>query len=274
MKIERLIVVIAFAFSANVVHCIELEPNQNFPADVKKFIEDRESCDHFSSEPREFDTTYYQGGHQDGVALDPEEVERAEFLEKMTAETCYNMDKRLRLLNTKYRANPLVGNKLDAYSYIDIGSCYVEISNTVRFASLIEQRLVAKGFFSSYVNLLDIERWQWKLGSPPHFRPGDVLSGSQQRGASPPEKLTIYISSEVDVFSAQLVIETLLEYDFKEIGVVWLPEESRLWHLFIGMSSVEDSYVYSGAALQRLLTPGLSKKAFRKVATSRATKRN
>lgn len=117
MHIKLFIAVISLLSVVTIVHCAELE--QTFPADVKKFIGDRGSCDHFSSEPRDFDESYIQEGGEKAIL---EQAKRAAFLEKMTEKTCYKMDERLRSLNRKYRSDKIVANKLAEYEYLEIGS--------------------------------------------------------------------------------------------------------------------------------------------------------
>lgn len=51
-----------------------------FPTDVQEFISDREACDHFRGEPRDFDVSYKEKVGKKAII---EEAERAEFLEKM-----------------------------------------------------------------------------------------------------------------------------------------------------------------------------------------------
>ena len=232
--------------AVNIVHCAELE--QNFPPDVTKFIEDRVPCDHFRGEPRDFDVSYKK---EFGKQAKIEEAERAAFLEKMTKETCFQMDERLRSLNRKYRSNKLVANKLAEYEYLDVGSGYFHIHKDFPNAKLILEKLIAKGFMPFNLELMkgvDRHGLNWELPLP--------------------EKLTIQIGSMVDVFPAQLAIETLLEYGSKDIGVVVSPEGDGGLGLTMlaGRNYVGNYHVYTGSSIQNLLAPGLSKEAFRKFA--------
>lgn len=88
-----------------------------------------------------------------------------------------------------------------------------------------------------------------------------------------PAKLTIQIGSMVDVFPAQLAIETLLEYGPKDIGVVVLGEDNIGLGLtmLVGDNPVGYYHVYTGSSIQDLLVPGLSAEAFRKFAQSEKT---
>jgi hypothetical protein len=207
---------------------------------------DRKSCDHFRSEPRDFDESYKR---QYGKEAEIEEAERAAFLEKMTGKTCHQMDERLRLLNGKYRSNKLVADKLAAYAYLEIGSGYVHIHKNFPNAQLIQEKLIAKGFMSFDVQLMKgVDRHGLDWNQPL------------------PAKLTIQIGSMVDVFPAQLAIETLLEHGSKDIGVVLLPKGDGGLGLtmLVGSAPVGNYHVYTGSSIQNLLAPGLSEEAFRK----------
>lgn len=244
MHVKLLMTVITLTLTGNVAHCAELE--QSFPSNVTKFIKDRESCDHFRGEPRDFDESYKR---EFGKEAESEEIERATFLDKMTEKTCFKIDERLRLLKWKYRSNKLIANMLNVYGYVDIGSGYIYIHKDFPNAASIMATLIAKGFSPSNVELLKGGNWRGRLGDRPL-----------------PEKLTIQIGSIVDVFPAQLAIETLLEYGFKDIGVVLLPKEYMGLGLsvLIGSHPLGNSYVYTGKGIQNLLKPGLSEHAFRK----------
>jgi hypothetical protein len=218
------------------VYGAELE--QSFPPEVQKFIEDRRSCDHFRGEPRDFDESYKRKA---GKQAEVEEAERAQFLEKMTEKTCYQMDDRLRLLNRKYRTNSPVADKLAQYEYIDIGSGYVHIHKDFPNAKLILEKLCAKGFMTYDVKIMEGVDWRgWNWNHPL------------------PTQLTIQIGSMVDVFPAQLAIETILEYGPKDIGVVVLPADSRGLGLsmLVGSNPVGNYHVYTGSSIQDLLAPG------------------
>jgi len=67
-----------------------------FPADVERFIERRDLCDHFRGE-------------------EPYDRERREFLHQHLAEFCAGSDKQLAELKEKYRGNKAVLEKLDQY---------------------------------------------------------------------------------------------------------------------------------------------------------------
>lgn len=246
MRKKLFLVVTALILTTGFVYSAELE--QTFPPDVAKFIEDRVGCDHFRGEPRDFDVSYKR---EYGKKAEIEEAERAAFLEKMTEKTCYQMNERLRFLNGKYRSNKLVADKLAEYEYLEIGSGYVHIHKDFPNAKLILEKLVAKGFMSFNLELMkgvDRHGLNWDLPLP--------------------EKLTIQIGSMVDVFPAQLVIETLLEYGSKDIGVVVLPKGDGGLGLtmLVGRNYVGNYHVYTGSSIQNLLAPGLSKEAFRKFA--------
>lgn len=246
MHIKLFIAVISLLSVVNIVHCAELE--QTFPTDVTKFIEDRVPCDHFRSEPRDFDVSYKK---KFGKQAETEEAERAAFLEKMTKETCFQMDGRLRSLNRKYHSNKLVANKLAEYEYLDVGSGYFHIHKDFPNAKLILEKLVAKGFMPFNVELMKgVDRHGLNWDQPL------------------PAKLTIQIGSMVDVFTAQLAIETLLEYGPKDIGVELMPDNYRGLGLtmLVGSNLVNNYRVYTGSSIQDLLAPGLSIEAFRKFA--------
>src|SRR5215471_20496803 len=67
-----------------------------FPADVERFIESRDICDHFRGE-------------------EPYDQERREFLHQRLAEFCVGTDKQLAELKQKYRSNKAVMEKLNQY---------------------------------------------------------------------------------------------------------------------------------------------------------------
>lgn len=237
-----LLVLLVLISATDIVYSAELE--QTFPSDVAKFIEDRKACDHFRGEPRDFDVSYKR---EFGKQAEIEEAERAAFLEEMTEKTCYQMNNRLTLLNRKYRTNKIVIDKLTQYEYLDIGEVYVEIHKNFPNAKLIQQKLIAKGFFQNYVTLF----------------------GEKLTDQTLPAKLTIQIGSAVDVNTAQWAIETLLEYGPKDIGVVVLPKNSPSFFMFrilIGSNPVGNYHVYAGDSLQNLLSPDLTQEDFAKFA--------
>lgn len=246
MHMKLLMFAITFISAINTVHCSEIE--QIFPSDVSKFIEDRKPCDHFRSEPRDFDENVIREG---GEAALQEQAERAEFLEKMTDETCHQMNERLLSLNKKYGPNMAVAKKLAEYEYLNIGSGYFHIHKDFPNAKLILDKLIAKGFMSFDVQLMEGVDWR-----------------GLNWGYPLPARLTIQIGSDVDVFPAQLAIETLLDYGPKDIGVVILPDENMglALSMLVGFNPIGNNYVYTGRSIQNLLVPGISKEAFSKFA--------
>jgi hypothetical protein len=231
LVVTVLISVSGFVYSA------ELE--QTFPPDVQQFISDREGCDHFRSEPRDFDESYKR---KFGKKAEQEEAERAAFLEKMTAQTCHQMDKRLLSLVKKYSSDKIISDKLDQYEYLDIGTVYVLINKDFPNAELIRKKLIAKGFFSNYVELY-----------------------------SNPELpvLTVQIGSAVAVHTAQRFIETLLKYGPNDIGVVLLPKTSHSYYasrIQVGLQPVGNYQVYLGNSIQNLLSSDLTQEDFEKFA--------
>lgn len=252
MHIKLFIAVISLLSAVNIVNCAELD--QTFPTDVTKYIDDRVPCDHFRSEPRDFDMSYKE---KYGKQAEIEEAERAAFLEKSTEETCFQMDERLRSLNRKYRSNKIVANKLAEYEYLDVGSGYFDIHKDFPNAKLLLEKLVAKGFTSYDVKLMEgVDRHGLNWDQPL------------------PAKLTLQIGSSVDVFKAQLVIETLLEYGSKDIGVVLSAEGDGGLGLTMlaGINYFGNYHVYTGDSIQGLLTPGLSENKFRKFSKLREFK--
>lgn len=246
MRIKSLLMAAMFLLTAGPVYC--MEPEQSFPPDVTKFIADRVPCDHFRSEPRDFDESYIRAN---GKQAEIEQAERADFLEEMTKKTCDQMDKRLRNLNKKYAGNRFIADKLAKYDYLDIGSGYVFIHKDFPNAHLIEQKLVAKGFTSSDVRLMKDKDWLGRNWNDPL-----------------PSQLTIQIGSEVDIFAAQLAIETLLEYGTKDIGVVVLQKNDGALSLsmLVGRNLIGNNHIYRGSDIQVLLSPNISRSDFDKFA--------
>lgn len=72
------------------------------PTDVQKFMETREGCDHFRSEPYQTDGDFDQ-------------EERRKFLAKQTKELCRGTDKQLAKLRNKYRKAPVVIESLKGF---------------------------------------------------------------------------------------------------------------------------------------------------------------
>ncbi|HYR05756.1 MAG TPA: hypothetical protein VEP71_03655, partial [Gallionella sp.] len=173
------------------------EIQQVFPIDIQQFISDREGCDHFRGEPRDFDESYIR---EFGKQAEIEQAERAEFLERMTDKLCYQMDKRLTLLKRKYKHDKVITNKLSEYKYLDINP-YVHINIQKNFPNreLIQQKLIKEGFQENIAQ----------------FDNGSLSS-----------KLTIQINRKVDINTAQRIIEIFLEFSPKDIGVVILPKSN------------------------------------------------
>ena len=67
-----------------------------FPAEVERFIERRDQCDHFRGE-------------------EPYDQERRDFLRRRTLEFCIGTDKQLAELKQKYRSNHAIMEKLNQY---------------------------------------------------------------------------------------------------------------------------------------------------------------
>lgn len=246
MLIKSFLMVPMFLLTTGSVFC--MEPEQSFPPDVTKFIEERMPCDHFRGEPRNFDESYIRAN---GKQAEIEQAERADFLEKMKKKTCDQMDKRLRNLNKKYSGNKFIADKLSEYDYFDIGSGYVFMHKNFPNGKLIEQKLVAKGFMSYDVRLMEGKDWLGRNWDDPL-----------------PSKLTIQIGSEVDVFAAQLAIETILEYGPKDMGVVVLPKNDGALSLsmLVGRNLIGNNHVYRGRDIQALLSPNLTRGDFDKFA--------
>jgi hypothetical protein len=66
------------------------------PADVIRFMERRDQCDHFRGE-------------------EPYDAERQKFLERRTRELCTGTDRKLKALKMKYQAKQQVLSKLNGY---------------------------------------------------------------------------------------------------------------------------------------------------------------
>jgi len=67
-----------------------------FPPEVTRFVEGRDSCDHFRGE-------------------EPYDAERRKFLEDRMRELCTGTDRRLKALRLKYKREPKVLSKLNEY---------------------------------------------------------------------------------------------------------------------------------------------------------------
>ena len=89
-----------FILLAAVSHASALTPAR-IPSEVKAFIAERNTCDHFRGEPTEGDS--------------PEQVERREFLLDSLDIYCAGTDKRLAALKRRYKANPAVMKRLNEF---------------------------------------------------------------------------------------------------------------------------------------------------------------
>ncbi len=76
--------------------CLPVLATSPFPADVTKFVEQRDGCDHFRGEY-------------------PYDEERAQFLQKNLKELCTGTDKKLAQLKKKYKTRSDIINKLSDY---------------------------------------------------------------------------------------------------------------------------------------------------------------
>lgn len=70
--------------------------NNEYPADVTKFIEERDGCEHFIGE-------------------EPYDEDRRMVLAKNITELCTGSDEKLEALRTKYQNNPKVRMRLSQY---------------------------------------------------------------------------------------------------------------------------------------------------------------
>ncbi len=75
---------------------LEAQAQSQWPADLARFIERRDACDHFRGE-------------------DPYDEERRKFLQQKMAELCTGTDKELLRLKSKYRSDNKVTAKLNQY---------------------------------------------------------------------------------------------------------------------------------------------------------------
>jgi hypothetical protein len=91
LKIFILILSIPFAAPA-------LYAKEVLPSDVRKFVQTRDSCDHFR-----------------GEVPDPEEKERMREVVKQLDRFCKGTDRKLASLKTKYRANAGITRRLSTY---------------------------------------------------------------------------------------------------------------------------------------------------------------
>lgn len=210
----------------------------SFPHDVVKFIEDRQVCDHFRGEPRDFDRSYLESG---GEKAEREQAERAEFLEQKTKELCTGMDVRIDKLKQQYLTNAAVLEKLDEYDYIEVKpTTSVTMHKYFPNAKLLEQKL-KKVVWN--IKWLDDE--------------------------SLPIRWTIQIGHSTDVATAQRIIKTCLEFGPKDLGVEVLAKEG-VFHYYYSVTlggNVDKLHpVYEGDEIKKLLSPDLSQEYFDKLA--------
>jgi hypothetical protein len=74
---------------------LAVRAEEPLPPDVKSFVEQRDTCDHFRGEP--------YGGPSDGESV--EQSERREFVIASQEKYCTGTDKRLTELKLKYRGD-------------------------------------------------------------------------------------------------------------------------------------------------------------------------
>ena len=82
--------------------CEEAAKIHDLPSDVKAFVQTRDGCDYFRSEP------WPEGD-------DPYSKERRQFILKNLKETCTGTDTTLRELRDKYRGNEILNDLLKGY---------------------------------------------------------------------------------------------------------------------------------------------------------------
>ena len=83
-------------------HCEQAEKMHELPSDVKEFVEMRDGCDYFRSEPwPEGDDSYSK--------------ERRQIILRNLKETCTGTDEKLKELRNKYRDNHILNDFLKAY---------------------------------------------------------------------------------------------------------------------------------------------------------------
>jgi hypothetical protein len=75
---------------------LEARAQSQWPADVARFIERRDACDHFRGE-------------------DPYDEERRKFLHQKMTELCMGTDQELSRLKGKYRDDKKITSKLNEY---------------------------------------------------------------------------------------------------------------------------------------------------------------
>ncbi|MDD5057038.1 MAG: hypothetical protein PHQ60_04125 [Sideroxydans sp.] len=238
MRIPPLLAVTALLSVTSFVCSAEIEIS--FPTDVKEFINDKEGCDHFAGEPRDFDESYKR---EFGKKAEVEEAERAAFLEEMTEKLCYQIDRRLTLLMRKYLGDKSVIDKLSQYNYLNIDTfTHIDIHQDFPNRELIQQKLLVKGF---------------------HEKMTLFENGSM------PSKLTVQIGSQIDIGSAQRIIETFMEFGPKNIGIVVLPKNSLpiyATRIIVGDNPAGNNQVYVGENIKDLLSPDITQGDFEKFA--------
>jgi hypothetical protein len=206
------------------------------PPDIVKFIEDREICDHFGGEPREFDREYLESGGEQAYR---EQAERAAFLQKQTEKYCTGMDARLDQLKREYGANSSAMAELDKYIYIE-----VEPTTKIR---------MHKHFPNAKLVEAQLKKVVWII----EWLDTDVI----------PARWTVQIGAHTDVATAQRIIKACLTYGAKDIGVeVLAPTPNSVFHYYYSVTvggNVEKTHpVYEGAEIDKLLSAGLSQKEF------------
>ena len=210
----------------------------SFPPDIVKFIEDRQGCDHFRGEPRDFDRSYLESG---GKEAEREEAERAVFLEQKTKELCTGMDDRIDTLKRQHITDAAVLERLDEYEYIEVEPT-TSVTMHKRFpnAKLLEQKLKKVVW---HIKWLDDETL--------------------------PLKWTIQVGHSTDVATAQRIIKTCLEFGSKDLGVEVLDKEG-MFHYYYSVTlggKVDKLHpVYEGDDIKKLLSPELSQEDFDKLA--------
>ena len=90
---KKIIAIISICLLSSV---LAAEQNNIHPKDVSAFIEERDLCDHFRSEPRY-------------------DKERTEFLLKNITKLCTGTDAKLLKLKTKYKNNKVIIKALSYY---------------------------------------------------------------------------------------------------------------------------------------------------------------
>lgn len=73
-----------------------------WPADVQRFVDTRQGCDHFRGEPSE-------AGDEPGA------LQRREYIARKTEELCRGTDRRLAALRHKYQGDAVVMKRLDRF---------------------------------------------------------------------------------------------------------------------------------------------------------------